>query len=103
MAVGHYEYDDQTVGGRLVRKLMNGVETVLDTGDDLLKTGAQMIDGDGSDAAHFTYFAEHFGFETNAIAKAAWEELNSLLSKFRVDTAVTSVNAAMLQAVAKFR
>ncbi len=47
MAVGHYLFNDQTQHGRILRRVLNGAETYLEEGKELLLTGAQMIDGDG--------------------------------------------------------
>jgi hypothetical protein len=103
VSVGHYQFNDQTQHGRILRRVMNGAESFLDEGADLLACIPQMIDGDGSDAAHFTYVTSKFGFPDNATAKAAWEEFQSVMGKITGDGSVTFVNAAIRQALAKFR
>lgn len=50
-----------------------------------------------------THIAFKFGFATNDVAKAAYDELNSLAFKLNTDVEVTAVNAALLQVFAKFR
>lgn len=102
MAVGHYNIGLGS-HSNLLKGALTALEQAYEGMKDVIAVGPQMIDGDGSDAAHFTYFAEKFGFATNAIAKAAWEEFQSLYSKFSGDGSVSNVNAAMLQAFAKFR
>ncbi len=71
--------------------------------NDLLATMTLMIDGDGSDAAHFSYMQSKFGFADNATAKAGYEELASALAKLNTDGSVSNVNAAILQLLNKFR
>lgn len=103
MAVAHIAFNDQTQHGRLLRQFLNGLETSLDTGNDVLDVMAKMLDGNGSDASHFAYFVSKFGFATTADAKAAFDELNSIMFKLNTDASVTSVNAAMKQVIAKLR
>lgn len=103
MAFGHLNFNDQTPHGRLLRRWLNGMESVLDDGADVLAVMAQMIDGDGSDPAHFTEVTARFGFRGNATSKAAWDEINSAMSKVTGDGSVTFVNAAIKQVVAKLR
>ena len=116
MSVGHYGFDDQTPHGRIQRRVMTGAETLLDEGKDLLAVYQQMIDGDGSNISHFDYVVRRFKYgghdgtagtavtdAQRTVAKAAWDEFQSFMSKFTGDGAVSSVNAAMLQAFAKFR
>jgi hypothetical protein len=103
MAVGHYQFNDQLQHGRILRRVLNGAESFLDEGQDLLTAGAQMIDGDGSQDAHFTYFTTKFGFPDNATARNAWNEFQSVMSKITGNGSVTDTNAAIVQALAKFR
>lgn len=103
MAVNHIAFNDQTNHGRILRRALQHVEEGLKELNDLLATMQQMIDGDGSQAAHFTYATEKFGFGSDAITKAAWDELNSLASKLNTNANVSDVNAALLQAFNKFR
>lgn len=103
MAVQHINFNDQTPHGRMLRRGLTQLEDGLDHLNDLKATMALMIDGDGSQAAHFTYVTGKFGFGTDANAKAAWDELNSLLAKLNTDAQVTFVNAALLQCFNKFR
>ncbi len=103
MALDHISYNIGTQHGAMLRNGLTLLEDGLDRLNDLLATMARMIDGDGSDAMHFAYMQEKFGFASNAAAKSAWDELNSLLAKLNTDSQVTSVNAALLQAFAKFR
>ena len=64
---------------------------------------ARMIDGDGSDASHFQYMTDKYNFGSNEMAKAAYEELNSLNFKLTTNSSVTDMDAAQNQAFAKFQ
>lgn len=103
MAKTNIYFNDQTNHGRILRRGLNTLEEGFESLNDVLANMPHMIDGDGSDAAHFTEVTSRYGFADNATAKAAWDELNSLMAKLNTDNSVTSVNAAMLQAFAKMR
>ena len=103
MAVSHIAFDDQAKHGRLLRRALQQIEEGKDNLDDTIAAMALMIDGDGSQAAHFTYMTTKFGFASDAASKAAWEELNSLKFKLSTNDSVTDVAAALAQAFAKFR
>lgn len=103
MAMTHIQFNDQLQHGRYLRRVLQmteeGRETLIKT-KDVMQT---MIDGDGSDAAHFTEVTTRFGFTDNATSKAAWDEINSALSKLTTDASVTNVQAALLQLFSKLR
>lgn len=103
MAVSHISYSASTQHGALLHSALGGLEAKFDDLNDIHATMALMIDGDGSDASHFAYMATKFGFADNATAKAAYEELSSLLFKLNTNSSVSDVNAALLQAFNKFR
>lgn len=103
MAVSHLSFNDQLTHGRILRSSINKLEEGLEELQDVLATMALMLDGDGSQAAHFAYATTKFGFSSDANAKAAYDELNSLSAKLTTDASVSNVNAAMLQAFNKFR
>lgn len=62
-----------------------------------------MIDGDGSQDAHYHEITVQYGYTSDAVARSAWGELLSVQGKVNVDTDVTNVKAAILQAFNKFR
>jgi hypothetical protein len=103
MAVAHINFNSGTQHGALLRSGLQRLEDAFHDLNELKSTMALMIDGDGSQAAHFPYMTQKFSFDNDAGAKAAWEELNSLLFKLNTDASVSSVNAALLQAFNKFR
>ena len=103
MAVSHIQFNSGTQHGAILRHGLTLLEDGLDRLNEIKATMQLMIDGDGSSDTHFAYMQEKFGFASNADAKACWDELNSVLFKLNTNDSVTSVNAAMLQAFAKFR
>jgi len=103
MAVNHISYSASTQHGALLHAALAQLEAKFDDLNDIHATMALMIDGDGSQAAHFPYMTSKFGFTSDAVAKAAYDELSSLLFKLNTNTSVTDVNAAMLQAFNKLR
>ncbi len=103
MAVGHIQYNPNLPHSAQFRSALSQFEDAFDHLNELRATMALMIDGDGSSANHFSYMTGKFGFLDDAGAKAAWEELNSMLAKLNTDASVSSVNAALLQAFNKFR
>lgn len=103
MAVTHIVFNASPSWGAMLRQSLRDLENGLDGLNDTIACMSRMIDGDGSSEAHFTYMVNRYGFTTNAEAKAAFEELNSLASKLNTNASVTDVNAALLQAFSKFR
>lgn len=98
----YLNFNDQIQHGRDLRRCLQQMEESHKALDDILLVMAQMLNGDGSQDAHFDEVATHFGFATTAKAHSAWSELQSLASKFNTDSSVTSVKSAMAQAFAKF-
>jgi hypothetical protein len=116
MATAHIKFNDQTSAGRLLRRFLNGAESTLDDGNDLLAMMQQMLAGvgDGTNIAHFDYLVQEFGFggwtsavavndAMRTVAKACWDEVNSFMAKINTDANVSSVNAALKQIIAKHR
>lgn len=103
MAVSHIVFNPSPSWGALLKGALNSLEHGLQDLNNVTACMTRMIDGDGSDPAQFTYMTNRFGFSTNADAKAAWDELNSLAGKLNTDASVTSMHAALLQAFSKFR
>ena len=103
MAVAHIAFNDQIPHGRIIRRALSQLEEGYEGLVDVIAALALMIDGDGSQAAHFTYMTAKCGFPSDAVAKLAWEELNSLKFKLTTNASITDMNAALLQAFNKFR
>lgn len=98
----HYQFDDQLSHGRQLRRCLDQMEESHTSLDDLIAVMQQMLNGDGSQDAHFDEIATAFGFATTAKAHAAWSELLSLQGKFNTDASVSSVKSALAQAFARF-
>lgn len=103
MAFTHINFDSTGRHAALLRNWLTSIDAILDSGAKLMSLIPTMIDGNGSDAAHFTEVASRFGFGSTADAKAAWEEIQSAYSKVSGDGSVSSVNAALKQVAAKLR
>lgn len=104
MAVTYVYFDDQKPHGRLLRRALNHTEEGVEGLVDIFATMARMLDGDGSDAAHFNEVVTRFGFASNAAAKSAYDELNSLVTgKLDSDASTSNVKSAIAQALAIFR
>jgi hypothetical protein len=102
MAVNHIDFRSDTPHGRKLREALDAIQDGYRGLGDVRAIILQMRDGDGSDASHYTYVADKFGFPDTATAKAGFEELDSFYAKLSTDGEVTFVNAAMLQLLAKF-
>jgi hypothetical protein len=102
MAVNHILFSTSTQFGAALSSAVKRFETSFGNLNELHATLALMIDGDGSDAAHFAYMATALG-STNAAAKAAYDELSSFLFKLNTNASVTDVNAALRQVANKLR
>lgn len=103
MAFNHIYFNDQSQFGRKLRRLVQLLEESDDLFADVRDVMIQMRDGDGSDAAHYAEVTARFGFDTNAKAKAAFDELDSAYSKTSGNGSVDNVRAARDQLFAKLR
>jgi hypothetical protein len=99
----HYNPSQGSVHGGQLRNALVNLETGHVGLARQVATMTQMLNGDGSDAAHFDEVAENYGYGSTAIAKAAYEELNSANAKLQTDGSVSSVLAALNQLFARFR
>lgn len=103
MAFQHIYFNDQTSYGRQFRRMLQMSEEADDLMKDVRDVMIQMRDGDGSQAAHYAEVTARFGFDSDAKSKAAFEELDSALSKTSGDGSVSNVRAARDQLFAKLR
>lgn len=102
MSVSHIAFESTSEYGQQLRQALALLERGKVELNDLLGVMATMIDGDGSSPSHFDYFVPRFGFDDNMGAKAAYDELQSLMFKLNTDSSVDHVNAAMTQVFNKF-
>lgn len=103
MAFNHIHFDDSTQYGRLLRQMVRTNEQADDQLTDIMSLVQSMIDGDGSQDAHYTEVTVRFGFPSNALAHAAFNELASAYAKTSGNGAVTNSRAARDQLFAYLR
>lgn len=114
MAISHLQFGNSTTAANQLR---SGLQQLESGREQLIKALAKMntmIDGDGSNIAHFDEVVKRFEVHdyqtgqavTDAMrttAKALWDELNSCMFKLTTDASVSSVQAAILQLMNKTR
>jgi len=93
----HISFDDQLPHGRQLRSALSKIEDGAEGIKDTLASMSLMLDGDGSQAAHFPVVTAKFGFDSDAKAKEGYDEINSL------KLALDGVLAAITQAANKLR
>lgn len=111
MAIGHILFNDSTAEGRRLRNFLNNLASVINEGNALLQTMAQMTDG----GQPGQYLADRFGFGVTPggsvsttgdlkTAQAGYDEFASLMGKLNCTGSDTTANVkdAIQQAVAKF-
>lgn len=121
MAFAHIIFNDGTKYGGMLRKLLNQIEQGDELFVDVRDVMIQMRDGDGSQASHYAEVTKQFGFggfeptgdygsgvgvpsaAQNALAKSAFDELDSAFSKTSGNGSVSNVRAARDQFIAKLR
>lgn len=103
MAFTHIHFDDTTQYGRILRQMLRTNEAADDQLADVMSLMQSMLDGDGSQDAHYTEVTVRFAFPSNAVAHAAFNELASAHAKTSGNGAVTNVRAARDQMFAFLR
>ena len=103
MAFTHIHFDETTQYGRILRQMLRTNEQGDDQLSDIMSLVQSMIDGDGSQDSHFTEVTVRFGFPSNALAHAAFNELASAFAKTSGNGAVTNSRAARDQLFAFLR
>lgn len=116
MAFAHISFDDSGKYGLLLRRLLNLIETGDDLFTDVRDVMIQMCDGaNTSSSTNFAEVVRQFGFggydSTSgdptaaqlALAKAAFDEIDSAYSKTSGNGSVSNVRAARDQLLAKLR
>ena len=100
MAATNITFDRSNQFGQEIKALLNAYRKVVTDGPLILEAMSHMVDGDGTQAAHFAELVTLGIFPTNADAKSSWDELQSANGKLTTDASVTNVKTALLQAVA---
>ena len=103
MADNHYLFNRELAAGWRLGRAMEDLENAVNRLLAEKATMVAMIDGDGSNVTHFNAHVTAYGFSDTTNAKAAYEELASMIGKLDTDASVSSVKAAIAQALARFR
>lgn len=115
MAFAHIHFDELTQYARLLRDMLRTNERADELMRDVRDCMLQMRDGNGSSNVHYAEVTKRFRFADydptqgapsdaqNAIARAAFEELDSAYSKTSGNGSVSDVRAARDQLFAKLR
>lgn len=103
MAFNHIHFDDTLPHGRLLRRALRANEEADEQLADVVSLFEAMLDGDGSQDAHYAEITSRFAFTSNAKAHAAFNELASAYAKTSGNSAVTNVRAARDQLFAFLR
>lgn len=103
MAFNHIHFDSTLPHGRILRNALTMNEQADDLLADVVSLMAAMLDGDGSQDAHYTEITSRFAFTSNAKAHAAYNELTSAFSKTSGNGSVSNVRAARDQLFAYLR
>jgi len=99
----HIHFNDQTPYGRQLRRMLQLGEEADDAQKDVRDMMIQMRENDGSADSDYATIVTRFGFESNAKARAAFEEIDSAWSKISGDGNVSAVRAARDQLFSKLR
>lgn len=96
-----YGYGNGSTHGHFLKEVIDQNRDADRHFAELMAMMTQMLDGDGSQDAHFTTIQSRFGFDNVAEARAAFNELNAAFSKTSGNDAVASVRAARDQLYAR--
>ncbi len=96
MAIGHITMGS-TVYANQLRQALGNIANGLNLANNILAEMSLMKDGN----SYTQYIVDKFGFLDATGAQAAFDELNSVLSKLNTDASVSNVNAAIFQAYRK--
>ena len=99
----HYQFNPSTQSGSRLRNALNQLEYGKDFLIKELNTMTADLTGDGSDPAHFSNVTNRYGFGSNDISQAAWNELQSCVSKINTDGNVSFVDSALKQLFTRLR
>jgi len=101
MAATNIDFDRSNQFGQEIKAYLNALRKINQDGPNILQAIIHMVDGDGSQEAHFAELVSSGIYPTNADAMASYNELASVNAKLTTDSSVTSVDAAIKQVCAK--
>lgn len=102
MASTNIQFDRSNQFGQEIKALLNAYRKVTLDGPNILAHMVHIIDGDGTQEAHFQPLVTMGVFPAAADAMAGYNELASANSKVSGDGTVDTVNTALKQACDKF-
>ena len=101
MATTHVQLNRNNQFGSEITHLINAYRKVNADGPNIIAAMACMIDGNGSDEAHFTEMVTLGIYENTADAKASFDELSSINFKLTTNASVSDCDAALKQVCSK--
>lgn len=101
MAFSHIQIGTNSTHGPRLLNILSGLKNGHQELANFISIMQTMIDGDGSQAAHFVEVTARLGTQSDAQSKALFDELNSVNAKLHTDAAVTFVDAAIRQVLSK--
>lgn len=103
MAVRYIEISGSTAQNIRLRSSLSHLEVGIRELKETVDAIAFMVDGDTAVAANYTLVTDKFGFLSNAEAKKAFDELNTLLNKLQSVGDTSNVKGTLDQVFAEFR
>lgn len=97
-----YNYSPASTHGKFLQALVALNQDADRAFEELAATMTQMLDGDGSQDADYATIQVRFGFDSVAVAHAAYSELMSAFSKTSGDGQTDHVRTARDQMAARF-
>ena len=101
MASTNIDFDRSNQFGQEIKAYLNALRKANQDGPNILTAIVHMVDGDGSQEAHFAELVAKGIYPTTADAMASYNEIASVNAKLTTDGSVTSVDAAIKQVCAK--
>ena len=99
----HFTFNVNLTSGSRLRGALANLESSRISLFNELATMTAALDGDGSNDAHFANVVAEYGFANTTVARSAWLELNSAVSKINSDASVSGTDAALKQLFTRLR
>lgn len=96
-----YGYTTTSTHGKFLQRLITANQDADRYFSDTMAMFVQMLDGDGSQDAHYATITTKFGFPDTTTAHNAYNELQSAFGKTSGNGSVSSVKAARDQLYAR--
>lgn len=99
----HYNFNDQLPHGRLLRRYLSGLETLLKDGPDALAVMTAMLSGPENEEASYVEIMTRFGFESTSKAMTAYTTIKQLSVSANTTPEVAALLAYLRTLIAEFR